>query len=105
MLLAADALSESPVIAADVLVPLLQRILPRPGGAETGMEAFLFFRQHGATLPLRGVARSEGATGDSLGCGPRGRMGEGQWVSNTNAPQMARNPAHWSRDRRSLSST
>jgi DNA-binding NtrC family response regulator len=50
VVLAADILSESPVIAADVLVPLLQRILPRPGGVEVGMDAFLLFRQHGGPL-------------------------------------------------------
>jgi DNA-binding NtrC family response regulator len=53
VVLAADVLSESPLIAADVLVPLLQRLPPRPGRqgeAEVGKDAFLLFRQHGGTL-------------------------------------------------------
>ena len=53
VVLAADVLSESPVIAADVLVPLLQRLPPRSelreDKAET-LDAWRLFRQHGGTL-------------------------------------------------------
>jgi DNA-binding NtrC family response regulator len=55
VVLAADILSESPIIAVDVLVPLLQRIPPRAGplpreGEAAMLDAWLLFRQHGGTL-------------------------------------------------------
>jgi DNA-binding NtrC family response regulator len=53
VVLAADILSESPIIAADVLVPLLQRLPPRSGpreGEAAALDAWLLFRQHGGTL-------------------------------------------------------
>ncbi len=53
VVLAADVLSESPVIAADVLIPLLQRITLQSGpheGEAAARDAWLLFRQHGGTL-------------------------------------------------------
>jgi DNA-binding NtrC family response regulator len=52
---AADVLSESPALSAAVLTPLLQRALacaePRPGlGAESALDAYALYRQHGGTL-------------------------------------------------------
>jgi DNA-binding NtrC family response regulator len=85
VVLAADILSESPVIAVDVLAPLLQRIPPRfeagegPGAAMP--DVWLLFRQHGGTLRRfladlqhacieRGLAENDGniaATAADLG--------------------------------------